>query len=47
LDEAIVLDEAMWESFNEVDPDDIRLLVLAAVCLLGSLAALLMHYFYR
>jgi hypothetical protein len=41
------LDQAMWEWFNETDLDDIKLLVSAITCLVGSLAALLAYYFYR
>jgi hypothetical protein len=37
----------MWEWFNEADPDEIKLLVSAMVCLVGSITALLLHYFYR
>jgi hypothetical protein len=37
----------MWEWFNEADPDDMKLLVSAITCLVGSLAALLAYYFYR
>jgi hypothetical protein len=37
----------MWEFIDEVDPDDVRLLVLAIVCLIGSFTALLVHYLYR
>jgi hypothetical protein len=42
----MIRDGAMWEFIDEVDPDDIRLLVLAIVCLVGSFTALLVHYFY-
>ena len=37
----------MWEWFNEADPDDIKLLVSAIMCLVGSVMALLAYYFYR
>jgi hypothetical protein len=37
----------MWEWFNEADPDEIKLLVSAIACFVGSITALLLHYFYR
>ena len=33
--------------FNEADPDEIKLLVSAIACFVGSITALLLHYFYR
>ena len=38
---------AMWEWFNEADPDEIKLLVSAVACFVGSITAVLLHYFYR
>jgi hypothetical protein len=35
----------MWEWFNEVDSDDLKILVSGIVCLVGSITALLAYFF--
>jgi hypothetical protein len=37
----------MWEWFTETDPDDIKLFVSVVMCLVGSITAVLVYYFYR